>query len=337
MAKRVISSKKEFNVKKFFMQWEWVLVVLIIAVNIVNARISPYYLSVDSLLGATMVFLDKAFIVLPMTFIIILGDIDISVASTMALSSVLMAVSYNAGVSMPVAILIALLTGTVCGFINGYIISRFKELSAMIVTLATMSIYRGIAYVILGDQASGGFPSWFSELGWGYVGNTDIPIILAVFVIFAVVFGILLHRTTFGRRVYAIGNNIYASTYSGVSVGNIKTVVFTITGIMSAIAGIFLTSKLGSSRPNIATGYELEVIAITVLGGIHPSGGRGRIIGAVLSVFLVGLMRYGMGLKNISGQVMMIIIGALLIIAIMMPNILGKVNIRKKNIIKSKA
>jgi len=149
---------------------------------------SPYYLSVTGLLDATRDFMDKSFIVFPMTMIILMGEIDISVGATIALSSVIMGVAYNAGNGIPMvgAILLALLVGTVCGLINGLLLTRFKELSPMIVTLSTMTIYRGIAYIILKDQAAGKFPSWFQEFGWGTVG--PVPYVLIVFVVLAVIF-----------------------------------------------------------------------------------------------------------------------------------------------------
>ena len=319
MEHRNIISKKQFSLKSFFFQWEWMLVLIFIIVNIINAFLSPYYLNSRKLLDATMTFLDKAFIVLPMAFVIILGDIDISVASTLALSAVVMAVSYNAGVPMVLAMIICLAVGTICGFINGILIVKFKELSAVIVTLSTQIIYRGIAYIILEDQASGKFPSWYRSLGWGYVGG--IPIIVIVFAIFAVLYGLLLHKTTFGRYVYAMGNNITASRFSGVQVDKIKVTVFTLAGLMAAVAGLFLTSRMGSTRPNVANGYELDVIAMVVLGGISTAGGKGRMIGAIISIFLIGFLRYGLGLVNVNSQVLLIIIGLLLIFAVMIPNI----------------
>lgn len=325
MKERNIVSKKEFNLKSFFFQWEWLLVLIFILVNIINTSLSPYYLDGQRLLDATMTFLDKAFIVLPMAFVIILGDIDISVASTVALSAVVMAVTYNAGVPMEMAMVICLLVGTLCGLVNGLLIVKFKELSAVIVTLSTMIIYRGIAYIILEDQASGKFPSWYKFLGWGYVGK--IPFILIVFAVFAVIFALLLHKTTFGRRVYAMGNNITASRFSGVQVDKIKVVIFTLAGLMSAVTALFLTSRMGSTRPNVANGYELDVIAMVVLGGISTSGGKGRMTGAIISVFLIGLLRYGLGLKNVPAQALLIIIGLLLIFAVMIPNL--KINISK--------
>ncbi|WP_372632690.1 ABC transporter permease [Cohnella sp.] len=319
MEQRLIANKKEFTLKGFFLQWEWLLVLLLIGVFVMNSNLSEYFLDSANLRDATMGFLDKAFIVLPMVFIILLGDIDISVASIVALSSVIMADLYNHGIPMELAVVICLAVGTICGWVNGLLIVKYKELSAVIVTLATMIIYRGIAYILLEDQASGKFPSWFKFLGWGYVGG--IPFILIAFVFFAVVFWILLHKTTFGRMVYAMGNNATAARFSGIQVDKIKVIVFTLAGLMSAIAALFLTSRMGSTRPNIAMGYELEVIAMVVLGGVSTAGGKGRMIGAILAVFLIGFLRYGLGLVNVSAQMLLIIMGVLLIVSVAIPQL----------------
>jgi len=323
MISRVIENKRKLTWKTFFFQWEWMLVFIFFIVHVINASLSPFYMDMNNLTDATMVFLDKAFIVLPMALVIILGDIDISVASTIALSSVVLADLYQHGVPLEMAIVISLLVGTLCGFINGILIVKFKELSAVIITLSTMILYRGIAYILLEDQAAGNFPDWFSFFGWGYV--KGIPFILIAFAVCAVVYGVLLHKTVLGRRIYAMGNNMTASRFSGIKVDKIKVLIFTLVGLMSAIAALFITSKMGSTRPNIATGYELEIIAMTVLGGVSTSGGKGRIIGVVLAVFLVGFLRYGLGLVNVPAQVQLIIIGLLLILAVMGPKLkLGK-------------
>jgi rhamnose transport system permease protein len=319
MEPRLLESRRSFTWKGLFFQWEWLLVLLIFAVFVMNASLSEYFLDYGNLRDATMGFLDKAFIVLPMVLVILMADIDISVASIVALSSVVMADLYTHGLPMEWAMLVCLAVGTVCGWLNGFLIVKFKELSAVIITLATMILYRGIAYILLEDQAAGKFPSWFKFLGWGYVGG--IPFILLVFAVFAVIFWYLLHRTTFGRRVYAIGSNPTAALFSGVQVDRIKIIVFTLAGLMSAVAALFLTSRMGSTRPNIATGYELEVIAMVVLGGISTSGGKGRMIGAILAVFLIGFLRYGLGLVNVSAQSILIILGLLLIISVAIPQL----------------
>lgn len=319
-SKRVISAEQKFSLKKFFFQWEWFLVLLFIGINIMNSNLSPYYMNGDGLLNATSSFLEKAFLALPMAFVLILGEIDISVGSTVALSSVVMAVSYNnLGVPMGAAVIICLLTGTLCGFMNGFILTKYKELAPMIVTLGTQILYRGIATMILKDQASGNFPAWFSDIYWGSIGS--IPYMLIIFIILAVIFGVVLHKTTFGRRVFAIGSNRVTSRYSGIQVDRIRLIIYTVTGTMAAITAIFLTSRMGSTRPNIAMSYELDAIAMVVLGGISTSGGKGRFIGAVISIFIIGFLRYGLGLINVSSQVMLIIIGCLLIGAVMIPKL----------------
>lgn len=316
---RTIEIKKDFTLKGFFLQWEWILFLVFILIHVVNSNLSPYYLNFANLVDATMTFLDKSFIVLPMVFIIIMGEIDISVGSTVALSAVLMGLANKAGIPMPAAMAICLLAGAACGYFNGFILTKFHELAPMIVTLATMIIYRGIALILLEDRSVGGFPDWYEYLGWEYAG--PLPIMLWAFLAFAVLFALLLHKTTFGRQIYAIGSNRTASYFSGVPVDRNRIIVYTLAGLMSGVTALFLTSRMGSTRPNVALGYELDVIAMVVLGGVSTAGGKGRMIGAVLSVFTVGYLRYGLGLRNISAQVLMIIIGLLLIIAVMIPNL----------------
>ncbi|MDR1613253.1 MAG: ABC transporter permease [Planctomycetota bacterium] len=323
---RTISADKPFSWKAFFLQWEWMLLVLFILVQVANSQLSSYYFNFDKpgdsamkLIDATMTFLDKAFIALPMAFVIIMGEIDISVGSTVALSAVLMGVSNKAGLPMPAAMCLCLAVGTGCGLLNGVILTRFKELAPMIVTLSTMIIYRGIALIILEDQSVGKFPLWFEFLGWEYVGPS--PFMLLAFLVCALIYGVVLHKTTFGRQLYAIGSNRTASYFSGVPVDRIRIAVYTLIGLMSGVTALFLTSRMGSTRPNVAQGYELDVIAMVVLGGVSTSGGKGRMIGVAISVFTVGYLRYGLGLRNVSAQVLMIIVGLLLIFAVMVPNL----------------
>jgi len=318
MTERKLLTERGFSFKRFFLQWEWLLVLIFLLIHIINSFLSPYYLNVGTFVRTPMTFLDKSFLVLPMTLVIILGNIDISVGSTVALSSVVMATAYNAGISMPVAMLICLATATFCGLFNGLILVRFKELPAMIVTLATLTLYRGIAYIILEDQASGNFPDWFSFLGWGSV--LGIPFMLIIFIICAVAFGFLLHKTTFGRIVYGMGSNKKTCLYSGIRTDKILLWVFILTGLMAGFTALFLTSRMGSTRPNVAQNYELEVIAMVVLGGVSTAGGKGRIGGPILAIFIIGFLSYGLGLVNISAQILLIIIGTLLITSVMVLN-----------------
>ncbi len=318
------------SLREVFLRWEWLLVGLIVGVSIVNGRLSPHFWDYAGLMDAMAVFLEKGFIVLPVAMILISGEIDISVSSIVALSSVLMALSFQAGLPMVLAICVAVAVGTACGAFNGFLITRIPGLSSVIVTLAANSLFRGIAYIVLGDRAVGGFPRWYSYLSWGYLGSSSIPFIILAFGIVAVFFGLVLHKTTFGRKVYAIGNNQVAARFSGIPVSRIKLILFTLAGVMSGLAAVFLTSKLGSSRPNVALGYELEVIAIAVLGGVSPAGGKGGIPGAILALILMRLLRYGLGLINVPGQVMLVVIGIILVLVVMLPNLIGSVRISRK-------
>lgn len=314
---------REWSWKEFFFQWEWLLVAVLLLVVVVNSIISPYFLTFSTFISAPSTFLDKAFIVFPMMFVIILGRIDISVASTVALSAVIMAVAYNAGLPMPLAMLLCLVVGTAGGALNGLLMVKFKELSSVIVTLSTMIIYRGVAYIILGDQASGQFPRWFSFLGWGSL--FGVPFIFVSFIIVAVIFGLLLHKTRFGRVIYGMGFNETACLYSGVKVDRVVMIVFTLAGLMSAITALFLTSRMGSTRPNVAMGYELEVIAMVALGGVSTSGGIGKVAGPILAVFIIGFLSYGMGLANLQAPVVLVVIGLLLILSVLAMQVRFKV------------
>lgn len=316
---RTVASERPFSLKRFFLQWEWLLVLLLVAVNIINSILSPHYADFGNIMNAMRDFLDKAIVVFPMVFVIMLGEIDISVASIMALSAVMMGLSYQAGVPMGGAIVIALLVGTLCGFINGIILAKFKELSSMIVTLSTQIIFRGIAQILLETGSVNGFPKWFNFFGWGKVG--PIPFILIFCIVEGLFFAYLLHFTKFGRRTYAMGNSVTVSQYSGIKTNKIKVIIFTMAGLMSAVAAVFLASKMGSVRPDVAKGYELDIIAMVVLGGVASSGGKGRMLGAALAILVIGFLRYGLGIVNITSQVIMIIVGALLVVSVAIPNL----------------
>jgi rhamnose transport system permease protein len=320
---RTVASERDFSFKRFIFQWEWMLVLMLIGVNGINLFASPNYADFSNIMNAMRDFLDKAIIVFPMALVIMLGEIDISVASTMALSSVVMGLCFKAGMPMGLSIVIALLVGTVCGLINGLILIKFKKLSSMIVTLATQIIYRGIASILLETKSVGSFPAWFNQLAWGKLG--DIPYILIFCTLEALFFAYLLHFTKFGRRTYAMGNSITVSEFSGIKTDRIKLIIFTMTGLMAAVAAVFLASKMGSVRPDVAKGYELDIIAMVVLGGVSSAGGKGNILGTVLAILVIGLLRYGLGLINVQSQIIMIIVGALLIIAVAIPNLKSSV------------
>jgi rhamnose transport system permease protein len=303
-----------------FRRWEWMMVALVLAVIILNSRLSPYFLNAQNLSRTSSDFMELGLMMLPMTFIIITGNIDISVASNLGMSASLMGLLYNHGVNIWLAALGALILGGLGGFLNGLLVARVK-LPSLVVTLGTYAFFRGLAYGFLGDQAATNYPATFTYLGQGLLPGTLIPFSVALFVILAAVFGLVLHKTTFGRYLYVIGNNQKAAIYSGVPIDRIKIILFTLSGFMAALAGLILASRFGSTRPDIGTGLELAVITAAVLGGVDINGGTGSMIGAVLSLILIGLIRFGMGLVNIQGQVQGIVIGLLLICAILFPNL----------------
>jgi rhamnose transport system permease protein len=206
------------------------------------------------------------------------------------------------------------------GLVNGLLIARLR-LPSLVVTIGTLSLYRGLAYALLGDQAARGYPASFTYLGQGALPGTRIPVALLIFTLLAVIFGLVLHKTTFGRYLYAIGNNEAASHYSGVPVERIKLTIFVLSGAMAALASFILAARFGSTRPDIGTGLELTVITVTVLGGVSIFGGKGTLVGAILALILVGLLRFGMGLINLQGQIQNIVIGLLLILSILVPRL----------------
>jgi rhamnose transport system permease protein len=287
---------------------------------VINSRLTPYFLNAQNLSRTSADFMELGLMMLPMVFIIITGNIDLSVASNLGMCASLMAVLWNLHVNIWVAAGAGLALGTLGGLLNGFLIARIK-LPALVATLGTYAFFRGIAYVLLGDQAGVGYPASFTYLGQGMVPGTLIPFSVALFAVLAVVFGLVLHRTTFGRYLFAIGNNENAAIFAGVSVVRIKMIIYTISGFMAALAGLVLAARFGSTRPDIGTGLELSVITAAVLGGVDINGGIGTMPGAVLSLVLIGLVRFGMGLKNIQDQVQTIAIGGLLILSILLASI----------------
>jgi rhamnose transport system permease protein len=333
-AEAVTESKSSARISEFaprrsflanFQRWEWMLVGLILLDVLINIRLTPFFLDARNLSRTSSDFMEIGLMMLPMVFIIITGNIDLSVASNMGMSASFMGLLHNLGVDIWVAALAALALGTLGGMLNGYLVARVK-LPALVVTLGTYAFYRGIAYGFLGDQAARGYPKAFTYLGQGKVFDTLVPFSVALFIVLAILFGLILHRTTFGRYLYAIGNNEYATLYSGVPVARIKFIIYTVSGFMAALAGLILAARFGSTRPDIGAGLELAVITAAVLGGVDINGGRGSMLGAVLSLFLIGLMRFGMGLLNIQGQVQGIVIGLLLILSILIPGVAQQVS-----------
>ncbi|AVH43529.1 ABC transporter permease [Agrobacterium tumefaciens] len=314
---RIIPDKLGTPIRRIMASWEVLLLGVAILIFIANSLASPYFLNAWNLSDATFNFTEKAIIAFAMALLIIAGEIDLSVAAIIALASTAMGAAVQMGVGTPGLVAIGIGTGLLCGAFNGFLVAGLK-LPSIVVTIGTMSLFRGISYMVLGDQAYGKYPADFAYFGQGYV-FWVISFEFVLFIAMAILFAILLHATNFGRQVYVIGNNPFAARFSGIPVERVKFILFLLTGLMSGIAAVCLTSRLGSTRPSIAQGWELEVVTMVVLGGVSILGGSGTIAGVVIAAFVMGLVTFGLGLLNVPGIVMSIFVGLLLIVTIAIP------------------
>jgi rhamnose transport system permease protein len=324
---RTIPDRLDGRGARLLKSWEALLLVVAVAIFVANSFASPYFLDPWNLSDATFNFTEKAIIAVAMAFLVIAGEIDLSVAAIIALASTAMGAAVQYGVGTPGLVAIGLSVGLLCGAFNGLLVTRFG-LPSIVVTIGTMSLFRGISFVVLGDQVYKGYPADFAFFGQGYVWWV-VSFEFVAFLLVALVGGIVLHRTVFGRQVYAIGNNALAATFSGVKVERVKFILFLMTGLASGAAAVMLTSRLGSTRPSIAFGWELEVVTMVVLGGVNILGGSGTIPGVVIAAFVMGLVTFGLGLLNVPGIVMSIFIGLMLIAVIALPIVVRRIAHRR--------
>ena len=315
-----IHDRPAFQWRAFLGRWETLLGLLFLIAFVANSVLLPNFLDIYNLADSTFSFSEKALIALPMALLIICREIDISVSGILALSSVAMGLAHAHGMPPHGLIVVALATGTLCGSINGILVTRFA-LPSIVVTIGTVALFRGLASVVLGDQAFTGYPQLMSDWGQGYFFGL-IPRAFVVLLVFAALFAVLLHATSWGRRILAIGNNPVAARFSGISVDRYRLVLFMLTGAMAGLAAWLLTGRIGSTRPNIAMGWELEIITMVILGGVRIEGGAGSIGGVLLAVLTLGIVTYGLSLANIPGIIMTIVVGVLLLVTIALPRLL---------------
>ena len=303
--------------------WEGLLFFILVVVVTINISRSPNYLTVNNQINLFQLYIEKIIVALAMTLIIINGEIDLSVASIMALAACVTAYLFEQGMPMPLAITVALLTGVLCGLNNGFW-SAYVGLPSLVVTLAGLIGYSGAARVLLEDKSITGFPQWFNDLGQkSLLGPFTLAIL--IFIVLVVLSVIILQASGFGRYIYVIGNNAKVARYSGVKVKRIKLMLFVISGVISALAGVLLAARLGAVRGNTAEGFELDIITMVLLGGVSSFGGTGTLVGVFLSILLVLNLRNGMSLVNITGETQTGIIGALLILSVLLPNIIRNI------------
>lgn len=298
--------------------WEMLLMALLVGVLINGANQSPYFLNATSFSLMFSNFSEKSIMVLAMMLIIIVGEIDLSVASILGLSSAILGALFAAGWPLWLAMVVALITGGLAGLFNGLLVTRVG-LPSLVVTLGTLALFRGAAYIVLGERGISDYPNAFTQFGFGYISGTLIPWTLLIFIALVAVVGITLHGSWVGRQLYAIGNNKEAARFAGIPVARIKLLLFVVSGLVSALAGIIFTARFATSRADNAVGFELDVITVALLGGVDIFGGRGSLLGVLLALFTVAALRDSFALANYPDQVQSILVGALLIVSVLGP------------------
>ncbi len=308
------------RLKSLLFTWEALLVLLLALCIVLGGVLSPYFLTAFNFFAITSNIMEIAIMALPMTLIIIAGEIDLSVASVLGLSSVVLGLLWDRSNSMWLAIGVALLVGLVAGCINGLLVTKLA-LPSLVITIGALALYRGLAYVVLGDQAVSDFPTNFTNFGFSPIPGTELPWSGLIFAILAVIFAVVLHFSRLGRQLYAIGNNKEAARFAGIHVGRIKLVLFILSGVIASLAGVIFTARFSSARPDNAVGFELDVVTVVLLGGVNIFGGRGSLLGVVLATFIVAVLQNVLGLLNISGDIQSLVIGLLLILSVLGPNL----------------
>jgi rhamnose transport system permease protein len=271
-----------------------------------------------------------ALIALPMTLVVITGEIDLSVASTLGVSCVVFGQLYVHGVtSLPLLIVLCLALGAVLGAFNGLFITVFG-LPSLAVTIGTLAFFRGLAYVVIGDEFVATYPTGWTRGAIAPIPRTLIPWMTIGVLVAAALFAVVLHATPIGRGLYAIGNNADAARFAGVAVARTKFWLFVVSGAVAALAGVFYTLRFASARNDIGSGLELSVVAAVLLGGVSIFGGRGGIVGVIAAVVLLGTLRNQLLLASVPANAITIVIGGLLIASVVGPNVITMVRARRR-------
>jgi rhamnose transport system permease protein len=305
------------------LQWEALLVIVLIVSLGLGRWLSPVFLTGANLSNVLADLTEIALMALPMTLIIVAAEIDLSVASVLGASSALMGVLWHMGLPMPVVIVLVLIAGALAGLLNGLVIVKLN-LPSLAVTIGTLALFRGLAYVLLGDQAVADFPAGYTAFGMDTLGASFIPLPFVIVIVAAVLFTVLLQATAFGRSLYAIGANPTAAAFSGIEVAKIRLRLFVVSGLVSALAGIVYTLRFTSARGDNGEGFELSVIAAVLFGGVSIFGGRGSMIGVLLSLLIIGVLKNALTLDDVSSETLTIVTGVLLLASVLIPNLVAR-------------
>ena len=300
-------------------RWETLTVALLACTIVAGSISSPDFLTGGNLNSMLADITEVALIALPMTFIIVAGEIDLSVASVLGLSSALLGSLWNHNWPIEAIIPTVLIVGGLAGLLNGLLVTRLG-LPSLAVTIGTLTLFRGLAFVILGDTAVADLPTQYTDWAFGTFAGTQIPNPFVVFVVLAVVFGFVLHRTTLGRSLFAIGANQEAAFFSGLRVKRIKLGLFVLSGVVAALAGVIFALRFGSARADNGTGLELSVVAVVLLGGVSIFGGKGHMLGVVVAVLLLAAIRSALTINDVADEVLTIVTGTLLLLSVLGPS-----------------
>jgi rhamnose transport system permease protein len=302
---------------------ETVPFLLLIVVLIISMILSESFRDLGFLLRTSTRYMELGLTALSMTFIVVAGMIDLSVPSVMCCSATTAALSFHAGLPMGLAIICGLLTGLFCGLFNGFLIAHLK-LPAMIVTIGTMSLFRGISQILIGDKGVGDLPKWFNSIDKRMVfqtGNIRFSVTILFFIIAMLIFYLVLHRTSFGRMVFSIGSNEQAAIHSGINTKAVKIILFVMSGLVASLAGMATMSRLLLVRYDMNLNTEIEVVIMVLLGGADINGGRGSILGTFIAVILVIILKTGLITAHITSDAQMAVMGLILLVSIIIPNI----------------
>ena len=313
----ITPARARFNVTQ-----ELVLLVALVVALAVLAILSDRFFTIGNMLNQGRLMTEAALVALPMTFIIITGGIDLSVGSTLGLCAIVLGVTWqNLGLPLELAVVVALAAGALAGFVNGWFITRVR-VPPLIMTLATLALYRGLAEGISEARSVRGYPEGFYILGQGEV--LGVPTQLWILLLAMIVFWVVLAKTTFGRSLYAIGHNETAARFSGIAVDRIKLIIYTASGFMAGLSAVIFVSRVTTTRSDMGTGLELDVIAAVVLGGTSIFGGVGTITGTIIGFVLIQLLKNGLALTGVKGDATIIVIGSVLILSILITTLMER-------------
>ena len=302
-----------------FVRWEVLLLALLGGTIAFGADVSPYFLQSSNLFFICLNVGEIAIMALPLTLIVVTGEIDLSVASMLGLTGVLMAELFKHGWPIWPAMLAAVGLGVVLGAFNGFLVTRVG-LPSLAVTIGTLTLYRGIAQGILPTDTIGGFPTYLTNIGVVPIPGTHLPYSIAFFGVLAIVFAVVLHATPLGRAIFAIGAGQEAAFFAGIRVKRIKFWLFVLSGLLSGFAGVLWSLRFASARYDSGTGLELFVVTIVLLGGVSIFGGRGTIAGVVVAVAVLGTLQTALTADLMPAQDQNIVVGALLVASVIVPN-----------------